>query len=310
MANGVNGPFDKRNGAIDIGGSTFQLSTPFEMINNDLINNADIIDPSKNKSVGGQVGLDIIRMLNLSMDELNPFVNGYFYIHMQNGTWVDYFNGSGQFNKNNTINTTTYSLRNIASKAGKYIFNTDLPNMLMETETVSGRLRNVNYATKMQLLGDFSINYHDNNNLDLLTYHVAWFKFIEALRRGDIEPNSDDWESDDGQAAISPFIRMPYYNAMWVLVFKPFSTIPVAIFKLMGITPVSLPLQQILGDRGAPTIGTFNQTFKCNDVVFDFKGNDTFNSYSEKNINTDGTEVVQSTYNILLNEFTKVFKNT
>lgn len=291
-----------RNGVIETGGSDFKILTPNEMIRNDLVNNTEIIDPVSNKAIGGQIGLDILKNLNLSSDSYNPFVNGYYYIHMQNGTWINYFDNRGKFNDNNVINISTTTLKNVSSLSGKYIFNTDLPNILMETEMVSGRLRNINYATKMQIVSDFSISYHDTNNLDLFSYNVAWFKFIEALRRGDVPLREDDWTRDEAQAGIETFIKIPYYNAIWVLIFKPFSTIPIGIFKVMGVTPINLPIQQLVGDRGSPTIGNFTQNFKCNDVIFDFIGEDKFAGYEENITNNSN-----STYNILLSEFTKVF---
>jgi hypothetical protein len=261
-----------------------------------------IKDELQNSTVAniGPSALTILKDINFHHLDYSPFINGYYYIYMQNGTWVDYFDG----NKNNlvsSLNITAAQLNEISEHSGQLIFNSDLPNILMETESVSGRLRNLSYATKMQINGDFSVSYHDTANLKMMKYHMSWLKFIESLRRGDIPLMEAD--APDGNFN-NPFIKMPYYNAMWVLIFKPFSVQPMAIFKLMGITPISAPIQQLLGDRGSPAIGTFNQTYKCNDVIFDILySDDSSQSFSYNVAETN------SVYTKLLNEFNNLFKS-
>lgn len=298
-------------GMIEIAGKNISLSSPTEIILEDL----EARDKNKNlineDLFGGKIGIDILKKLNFNSNNFTPFVNGYYFVHMQNGTWPNYFNTDQKFDDNLITNITAEKLIETSNKSGSLIFGTDLPTILMETETVSGRLRNLNYATKMQLTGDFSINYHDTDNLDLMTYHIAWFKYIEALRRGDIELIG----SDNIDEPTNEFIPMPYYNAMWVLVFKPFTVQPAAIFKLMGVTPINLPLQSLLGDRGAPALGIFNQTFKCNDVIFDFLGNnitidkktgkESIPEYSTKYLGSN-----ESIYLNLLAEFSSIYKVT
>lgn len=298
-------------GMIEMSGSTISLSSPTEILLEDL----EARDKNKNlineNLFGGKIGIDILKKLNFNSNSFTPFVNGYYYVHMQNGTWPIYFNTDQKFDDNLITNITAEKLMETSNKSGSLIFGTDLPNILMETETVSGRLRNLNYATKMQLTGDFSINYHDTNNLDLMTYHIAWFKYIEALRRGDIQLIGPD----NIDAPTSEFIPMPYYNAMWVLVFKPFTVQPTAIFKLMGVTPINLPIQSLLGDRGAPALGIFNQTYKCNDVIFDFLGNNIIKDKKtgKESIPEYSTKQLGSTDSIYMNllaEFSSIYKVT
>lgn len=296
------------SGMIDNRGSTTPIDSPTQLI----LDSLEAVDKDNNlinKSLfGGNLGIDLLKKINFNSNTFTPFVNGYYYVHMQNGTWPLYFDGVNKFDENLMTNIKTQKLVDTCNKSGSLIFGTDLPNLLMETETVSGRLRNLNYATKMQLTGDFSINYHDTANLDMMTYHVAWFKYIEALRRGDIHLK----DTDNIDEPTNEFIPMPYYNAMWVLIFKPFTVQPIAIFKLMGVTPINLPFQSLLGDRGAPALGIFNQTFKCNDIIFDFIGDDlktdpktgkvSIPEYSTTNLGTKA-----STYLNLLSEFTNIY---
>lgn len=239
---------------------------------------------------------------NLNLHQLNgkfsPFINGYYYIHMVSGTWIDYFKPNPK-NKDSGVVTTGVAyddLKEIASNMGSYIFGSDLPNILMETEVVSGRLRNINYATKTQINSDFSINYHDDNNLSILKYYTSWFKYIELLRRGEIE-------YDSSFSATSSFMDIPYYNAIFVIIFKPLSIKPIAIFKILGVMPINLPHQTLLGDRSSPSIGIFNQNLKCNDVIFDIQ-------QPGKELKTDTNEKPSNLFEYLYSDFLNKFGST
>ena len=254
----------------------------------------ETIKPKVGKNELEPYQMKILKDLNFHHGDKNyaPFVNGYFYIHMQTGTWADKYD-MDIASKGETIITSSFKnstqLKTIGANMGKYLFQTDLPSLMMETETFSGRLRNINYATKLQLTSDFSISYHDNNKLDVFGYHSAWIKYIELLRRGDIIIKEDITDF-----YTKYFMDISYFNAIWVVVFKPFTVEPIAIFKLMGITPITLPLNSLLGDRGSPSIGLFNQSYKCNDVIFDIK--------------TETNQVTNSIFNNLLIEFKDVIK--
>jgi hypothetical protein len=63
---------------------------------------------------------------------------------------------------------------------------------------------------------------------------------------------------------------MPYFNAVWVAIFKPFSTKIQGLIKIMGVSPVSLPFKQILGDRAKNTLTTINTTYKSTDMIHKF----------------------------------------
>lgn len=259
------------------------------------------------KQFGGTTGANIIKDINFSYANFNPFISGYNYFYMQPGTWVNYFESHNLENYNNTGSSNlitavgTKTLKTTAHSMGHYTFNSDLPTLLMESDVISGRLRNINYATKLTMNGEFSINFHDTNKLDLTTYNSTHIKFIEALRRGDITLLQQDDEKDP----TAKFIPMPYYDAFWILVFKPFSTIPVAIFKIMGIYPNNLPFQQIVGDRGNPTLGIFSQSFKCNDIIFDFIGDN--GDTTPISYDTGGNRT--SIYQTLLKEFNTVYSS-
>lgn len=252
---------------------------------------------AKNNKQYSSYELQMLKNLNLHQlnGKFSPFINGYYYIHMVSGTWIDYFKPNSK-NKASGVVTTgvTYDdLKEIASNMGSYIFGSDLPNILMETEVVSGRLRNINYATKTQINSDFSINYHDDNNLSILKYYTSWFKYIELLRRGEIEYNSSF-------SATSSFMDIPYYNAIFVIIFKPLSIKPIAIFKILGVMPINLPHQTLLGDRSSPSIGIFNQNLKCNDVIFDIQ-------QPGKELKTDTNEKPSNLFEYLYSDFLNKF---
>lgn len=250
--------------------------------------------------ISSNIALNFLKNTSLAYQDYKPFVNGYFYIHMQSGSWINYYNPdkiSNNVSNLTTININYERLKLIEKKSGKYMFNAELPNIMLESETVSGRLRNINYATKMQLTSDYSVTYHDTDNLEFFTYHSAWMKFIELLRRGDISL----YPQDSNFNPTSQFVDVPYYNAMWVLVFLPFSVKPIAIFKMMGVIPINVPFSPLLGDRGAPTIGLFNQSYKCNDILFDLKAENEIDNFIDNQFNSGN-----SLYNSLLDEFAKV----
>jgi hypothetical protein len=301
-------------------GSPLSFSTETEMINyleanspSKIIPNAITKEIQKGtssefiKQFGGTTGANIIKDINFNYANFNPFISGYNYFYMQPGTWVNYFEKHNLKNYNNNDSSNlitavgTQTLKTSAHNMGKYVFNSDLPTLLMESDVISGRLRSINYATKLTMSGEFSINFHDTNKLDLTTYNSTHIKFMESLRRGDI----DLLPEDKVERPTDYFIKMPYYDAFWILVFKPFSTIPVAIFKIMGIYPNNLPFQQIVGDRGNPTLGIFSQTFKCNDIIFDFIGD----NGDATPISYDSSGTRTSIYQTLLQEFNTVYKN-
>jgi hypothetical protein len=214
-----------------------------------------------------------------------PHINGYYYIQMVHGSWVN----TAQTLKSTTAETETevissyekdYITNNDTSTFNKGHFNKvakdfgqlatdiDIPQLNIEYESISGKSRNLNYASKLHFAGDFSINYIDDYNNHIFRYHESWFKYIDALKKGYIKP--DIPENVDKKY----FIDVPYFNAVWVVIFAPFTTNIRGLVKIMGVSPINLPFKQIIGDRGKNAISTINQSYKSNDMVYKFYDSD------------------------------------
>ncbi len=206
--------------------------------------------------------------------DLAPHINGYYYIQMIHGTWADTVSeqaGSNTFD-------TTYKESNDMSVFGAEHFNRvsnefgqlatdiDIPQLNIEYESVSGKSRNLSYASRLHYAGDFSINFIENYTNDIFRYHESWFKYIDALKKGYVKlmPNSNDNRDTDY------LIDIPYFNAVWVVIFAPMSTNIRGLIKIMGVSPINLPFKQIIGDRSKSSMTTINQSYKSNDMIYKF----------------------------------------
>ena len=116
----------------------------------------------------------------------------------------------------------------------------------------------------------FTINFIEDYNLNVFRYHELWFKYIEALRKGYISIDKDTLAGDNKM-----FMDIPYFNAVWIAIFKPFSTKIQGLIKIMGVSPVSLPFKQIVGDRAKNTLTTINTTYKSTDMIHKFYNQNT-----------------------------------
>lgn len=208
--------------------------------------------------------------------EMTPHVNGYYYIHMVSGPWVDTLSEKKDEDTklidNYTYNNSDLSnfvkgFKRINRQFGQLATDIDIPQLNIEYESVSGKNRNLNYASKVHFAGDFSINFLENFNNDVFRYHESWFKYIDALKKGfikmPIKKKDDNFNGQD-------FIEVPYFNAVWVAVYAPFTTNIRLLIKIMGVAPINLPFKQIIGDRGKNQLTTINQSYKSNDMVYKF----------------------------------------
>lgn len=215
-----------------------------------------------------------------------PHVNGYYYIQMIHGTWVDTVQTLGPIGitsaqeestvdqyesdykkSNDTSKFTLTNFNKVSKEFGQLASDIDIPQLNIEYESISGKARNLNYASRLHYAGDFSINYIEEYNNHVFRYHEAWFKYIDALKKGYIVPNLNDNNQKE-------FIDVPYFNAVWVILFAPFTTNIRGLIKILGVAPINLPFKQIIGDRGKNTLSTINQNYKSNDMVYKFFEND------------------------------------
>ncbi|MFA7127880.1 MAG: hypothetical protein WC136_01775 [Sphaerochaeta sp.] len=223
------------------------------------------------------------KQLTQGISGLDIGSNGFYYIHMVHGTWINHFSikeaSDEQGNKYSPEEYGEFSdgldsdfFKNIGKTYPTYATDIDIPQLNIEYDTLSGRVRNLNYASKIHFASDFSINYIDNVNKDFFKYHETWFKYVEACKKGYFKKSAlvNNYKGDPGDY----FIDVPYFNAVWVAVFDSFSTNIRALIKILGVSPINLPFKQILGDRGKNELTTLNINYKSNDMVYKFFENE------------------------------------
>ena len=99
-----------------------------------------------------------------------------------------------------------------------------------------------------------------------MRYHESWHKFLNLIKRGEVDESLFECETKNE----SNFLDMPYSNAVWVAIFKPFTTEIQALIKLVGVMPVSIPLKQIVGNRSASKMTVLNMSYKSADMFYKF----------------------------------------
>jgi len=229
---------------------------------------------------------DILKFMNEQVStkygEMSPHVNGYYYIHMVSGPWVQTLSeiedkdiaklDDAYTYENSDLSTFKETgFKRVLLQFGQLATDIDIPQINIEYESVSGKNRNLNYASKVHFAGDFSINFLENYNNDIFRYHESWFKYIDALKKGFIKmppiQQDENHDADD-------FIEVPYFNAVWVAVYAPFTTNIRLLIKIMGVSPINLPFKQVIGDRGKNALTTINQSYKSNDMIYKFYEDD------------------------------------
>jgi hypothetical protein len=146
----------------------------------------------------------------------------------------------------------------------------DIPDLTEEYVSVSSRLRNSFMPLRNYFVSDFNISYIENLNLDIMRYHEAWHKFMDLVKRGEVDLYT---EEECRKVSSGYFIDMPYSNAVWVAVFKPFTTEIQMLVKLIGVMPVTMPLKQVIGNRSQSKLTVLNISYKAADVFYKFYNN-------------------------------------
>jgi hypothetical protein len=226
-----------------------------------------------------------------------PHINGFYMIFMVHGTWYkDYLGYVGNEGNNNSNEaglskpitgtknnlgsfdgTKPLSFNNPDSYFGMLATDIDVPDITEEYISVSSRLRNSFVPSRHYFVSDFSISYIENINLDVMRYHEAWHKYMNLIRRGEVEIAAKG-SVREKQAACKKansgyFTELPYANAVWIAIFKPFTTDIQMLIKLMGVMPVTMPLKQVVGNRSASKMTVLNISYKAADLFYKFYNN-------------------------------------
>ncbi len=216
-----------------------------------------------------------------------PHINGFYMIFMVHGTWRNDFTSAGTtriYDQNDSENyegtaegapgisspqngAGNITLENPNSYLNMLATDIDIPDITEEYVSVSSRIRNSFVPSRDYFVSDFSISYIENINLDIIRYHESWHKYLNLMKRGEVTGTYSCDKKDE-----SYFIDMPYTNAVWVVIFKPFTTEIQGLIKLMGVLPVTLPLKQIVGNRSASKLTVLNMSYKSADIFYKFYG--------------------------------------
>jgi hypothetical protein len=146
----------------------------------------------------------------------------------------------------------------------------DVPDITEEYISVSSRLRNSFIPSRNYFVSDFSISYIENVNLEIMRYHEAWHKYLELLKRGEIDMYSSQAACLEANPTDSMFLDMPFTNAVWIAVFRPFTTDIQLLIKLIGVMPVTMPLKQVIGNRSSSKLTVLNLQYKAADIQYKF----------------------------------------
>ena len=194
--------------------------------------------------------------------DFSPHVNGFYYVSVDSGTWVS------AAPSQNYSDDYLKALSDFKINCSSYITDIDMPNLSLEFDTLSGKARSLNYATKMSYSSDFSLNIINDSNNYCIKYLDCQLQFISSYRKGTIEIADDNYTSLTGPQ----FINMPYFDAVWVAIFKPFSFKIDCLIKILGVAPINMPFKQIIGDRAKSSLSSLNMNYKSTDMFYKFYG--------------------------------------
>lgn len=223
--------------------------------------------------------------------DYNPHINGFYHVIMQPGTWVEDMKSGG--GDGFLFNETDGLFEEFHNKCGLLSYDIDIPQLNIEYESYSSRNKNLNYATKVNLSGDFSIKYLEDQSMAAIRYQSSWLQYMEASKKGYMNPTT--YTGDESET-----IDIPYFNSIYVIIFNNFGTKIKGIVKLMGVAPINLPIKDVLGDRNTNNLTMVNCNYKCNDMIYEFYSDDTDNV--ENKLSEEVNSILGGNSNIIKHE--------
>ena len=216
----------------------------------------------------------------------DPYISGWYYVNMVGGSWVketiSISNSPDHKFKEFSINAHKV-LTDAPYKFGHLIKDINPPQIGIDYDSISGRLRTINIATRSNLTNEFSITWKDNSEAIIFKYHEIWNDYIEAQKKGFFESYNENEQTEAQKQKDEYFIEVPYLNAVWIAIFKPFTFDLIGLVKLMGVTPTNpIPLQELLGQRGVPQAAVYTINYKVVDAIVQlYHGPPSGNFYNE-----------------------------
>jgi hypothetical protein len=246
----------------NFGNSSAKVGATSELLNFINANQAEVIgnagDPAQYKLLY-DLGL---RYLD---KQFSPHINGFYYVSVESGTWVNHIPNTDE---SNFPDDYKLALSDFKNNCSSYITDIDTPNLTMEFDSISGKARSINYATKTSYSSDFSLSIINDYNNYCMKYLDCHFQFMTKYKKGDIEIKDVSYLKNTNYR----FTNVPYFDAVWIAIFKPFTFKIDCLIKLVGVAPVTFPFKQIIGDRTKSAISTVNINYKSSDMFYKFYG--------------------------------------
>lgn len=208
-----------------------------------------------------------------------PHVSGWYYANMVGGNWEKSVieiakDSSNPYKEFSTNPEDLFSY--VKPHFGHLIKDINPPQLGLDYDTISGRVRNISIATRVNMTQEFSIVWKDTSLAGVFKYHEFWYDYIDAHKKGFIK-SGEEYKDENF------FIDVPYFNAVWIAILKPFSFELLGLVKLMGVAPTNaIPLQELLGQRGQAQMTNYTINYKVVDCIVQmFHGKPSGNFYNE-----------------------------
>ena len=229
--------------------------------------------------------------------DYSPHINGFYMIFMQSGTWFEHYLDYLQSNPNKgnlSDLPSTGSFLQIKKSFPILATDIDVPDITKEYISTSSRLRNSFVASRDYFNSDFGLNYIEDDELTIIKYHEAWHKYINLVKSGELTGHKA--VDCSGNPNGSYFIDVPYANAVWVAVFKPFTTDISLLIKFVGVMPVNMPLKSVVGNRSQSKMTTLNMMYKASNMFYKFYD-------GTEHVDTDEGELAKSFKEEILDDY-------
>jgi hypothetical protein len=214
-----------------------------------------------------------------------------FHSQLQVDEQKSNFAGSSQFTRLNEIGKfLTFAATDFTPPASS-----------VNISNFSTRIGNAPYATEVNTSEQLTMNFIDNVQLNVYTYHLIWQEYIRDILDGLIEPDSKyiDPGNNGDFATLGPIVD--YMGSAFIVKYMPDLEKIVYISKCIGVFPINIPSKEILGVRGQHELTTYPYTYSVagfreatvtsgrNSFIFD-----EFNQYILSGFNTSNKSIQQT----------------
>jgi len=225
---------------------------------------------------------DLQQALGWGYSKLDITTDGNYAIFMQHGKWFNILQNlidedrkkinfissldSNKLDKSSVFKTDnslfSSSGHRSAVNLSQRISDIQIPEISKEYLSISTRQRNSFVNTREVIGSDININWIESHELGIIKYHEAWTKAITLIKDGKIYI-PDNYSNDY-------LIENPYANNVWICIFKPHTYDIQALICIMGVFPINLPLNDLMGNRGQSKLLNLKINYKMMDIKYAF----------------------------------------